>query len=274
MEFSLVGLHSWGQRYREAPHRQNGGALWRIPLLSPSRHTHKKKIDASFQPPTVTHNYRWSGVQVFSGDIKESQRLGSAGAVRPFVGYGRQLLLAGLREVRRWFGCTFWNEHRAREAVLPSAARVSSYVRPWLQAAECAHLPSTTSWAINDVLVNKRRPGQHMMFLFDGEPRCHHLYPKVMIDDRNCSAVAPLQARPSTADWSRGTCRSGLSRRKIPGWVDAQRHVGQGGAWKDFARREVLEGWPGGMFRKASIDLAWSVDPELDVPRLCVFEFR
>lgn len=56
---------------------------------------------------------------MFSGDTKESQRLGSTGAVRPFVGYGRQLLLAGLGEVRRWFGCTFWNEHRAREAVLP-----------------------------------------------------------------------------------------------------------------------------------------------------------
>lgn len=82
----------------------------------------------------------------------------------------------------------------------------------------------------------------------------------MILDDRGA-----LQWRRCT------TFHDELGLWKIPEWVDAQRHVGRSGAWKDWpggkkSRDAGRSSGPGGMVRIASSDLAWAVDPELDVP--------
>lgn len=97
---SYTGASPWnlrwgcilGERHREAPLQR---AFKRVRLVPP---LDRKFIDASVS--ATYRNTATAGGQVFSGDTRSRSISAARGAVRPFAGCVRQLLLAGLGGTR------------------------------------------------------------------------------------------------------------------------------------------------------------------------------
>lgn len=136
--------------------------------------------------------------------------------------------------------------------MLPPAAFCSQM--PWLQAADsCCAFSKAMSWATHDC------PS-------DGETRCDLWYRmRSLMPEALCSSAGE---EDSTTDWTRGRFLNGLMPNGLSGGL-AGRGIGRRTqpSWKNSMDGSILFR-PGETVRMASIDLAWSADPKLDVPGL------